>query len=162
MGKEPFLVIGLVVELTLNLSLSLVVHPDFLVDIVHDSSIAIQVNLRKVRVSLSHLVVSNLQLDLVLDDLILELLSPRVSIKVIVVTDLVGHGVHDYIDSNDLIELVDSQPPKTLYSLEVDVAGQGGPSSERYGSKHLYAELPEAVLTGSDKPIPVSEDADIQ
>ena len=57
----------------------------------------------------------------VFDNLTLVLLCPRISIKIIVITDLVTHCVHDDVNSYDFVKLVYSEASQIMHSFEINV-----------------------------------------
>lgn len=71
-----------------------------------------------------------LPLDLLLVVLILVLLEAGVAVEVVVVTDLITHGVHHDIDTDDLVEFADAQLAQRLHRLEVDVARASDPGAD--------------------------------
>lgn len=103
-----------------------------------------------------------LSLELLLVELILVLLQSGITIEVVVVTDLVTHGMHHDIDSDDLIELADSQLAECLYNTEVDVAGAGDPKCNGDCTYELDADLSKVGLGAGDQSVLTSEDADVE
>lgn len=116
-----------------------------------------------VRVTLAgHVSLVGAQLYLVLDEFTLELQRSRVTIEVIVVTNLVTHGVHHNVDADNLVEFVYAKSSQALHRLEVDERGEGAPDGEANGTEQLNAELLEAVLARRDESVLVTKDSHVE
>ena len=89
-------------------------------------------------------------------------MEPGVAVEVVLLADLVAHGVHQDVDAHDLVELAHAQFAEGLHCFEVDVARGRHPEEQGYGSEELDANLHEVIPTSLNHPSFAAKDANIE
>ena len=91
----------------------------------------------------------------------LVLLGSGVSIEIIVITDLVTHGVHHDIYTDNFIEFVDSKSTERLQNFEINVACYDTTKCQGECTQKLNPQLSERISVSLDAVL-VSKNTDIK
>ena len=77
---------------------------------------------------------------------VLVLLHSRITIKIIVVSNLITHSMHYNIDTHNFIELANTEFAESLDSFEIYVTSTSSPKSKGNCSEELYPDLGQIGL----------------